>query len=106
MFRRRKRGATVLTDALKNVRDDITAYGRETPDIEHLLMEADRRRKFADMLLNRLSEGEMDEKYAEVPDALDKLFAQAAHASLLAETLKLLAAYERARHTIYDSDEG
>ena len=47
----------------------------------------------------------MNEKYSQTPGALEKLFKQITHASILAACLRVFVAYEQAHRSIYGPRE-
>lgn len=103
MFLKRITGHRLVVDALKRVGSDFQRIAKQSTDADTLEAETERLEHFAQDLLFRVQGGEMDEKYAQTPGALEKLFKQVMHASLLASCLRLFVAYERGRTRIYGS---
>jgi hypothetical protein len=101
MFRRKSAGYRLIFEALKTAGVDFLRIARHTRDPDEMISEAERREHFARDVLARVDAGEMDEKYAQVPGALEKLFRQVTHASILGACLRLFATYERSRRNIY-----
>lgn len=105
MFLKRMTGHGLIVEALKSVGSDFRKITKQAPDPSVLVSEMDRHEHFAQDLLKRVEAGEMNEKYSVTPGALEKLFKQITHASLLAACLRLFIAYERARKSIYDDGQ-
>jgi hypothetical protein len=101
MFRRQSAGYRLIFEALKTAGADFLKIARQTRDLDEMISEAERHEHFAQNVLVRVDAGEMDEKYAEVPGALEKLFRQATHATILSACLRLFITYERSRRNIY-----
>ncbi len=95
----------MIIEALKSAGSDFRKITKETPDPDALFLEMERHEGFARDLLGRVEAGEMNEKYSQTPGALEKLFKQITHASILAACLRVFVAYERAHRSIYGSRE-
>ena len=101
MFLKRITGLGLMVDALKSVGSDFRKIAKQTSDPAGLISEMERHESFAQDLLKRVQAGEMNERYSQTPGALEKLFKQITHASILAACLRLYVAYEVARRSIY-----
>ena len=101
MFRKQSAGYRLIFEALKTAGADFLKIARQTRDLGELIAETERHENFAQNVLARVNAGEMDEKYSQIPGALEKLFRQVTHATILSACLRLFITYERSRRNIY-----
>jgi hypothetical protein len=101
MFRKQSAGYRLIFEALKTAGADFLKIARQTGDLDEMIGEAERHENFAQSVLARVDAGEMDEKYSQIPGALEKLFKQVTHATILGACLRLFITYERSRRNIY-----